>query len=141
MTERAKQARYDFARQREEARDRYFMRVWSCCVVLPTIVVGLSFVLIIASSARATFASDLPWVGGLILLVLLLGAVLGLPTAFVSARLRYGPKRSLSKGRCAKCGYDLRGSVSVVCPECGVAVADESILAAAPVERDDGTGV
>lgn len=26
------------------------------------------------------------------------------------------------EGRCAKCGYDLRGNVSGVCPECGAPV-------------------
>jgi|GEM_PF-2856401 len=31
--------------------------------------------------------------------------------------------RWLGEGKCAKCGYDLTGNVSGVCPECGTAVA------------------
>ncbi len=32
--------------------------------------------------------------------------------------------KSIRRGHCIKCGYDLRGAEHEVCPECGVAVAD-----------------
>jgi hypothetical protein len=43
-----------------------------------------------------------------------------IPTAFLWHRDRRSPP-----GRCRRCGYDLTGNESGVCPECGVEVADE----------------
>ena len=41
--------------------------------------------------------------------------------AFIRGPVRRWRRRR--KGRCLKCGYDLTGNVSGVCPECGGSVA------------------
>ena len=43
-------------------------------------------------------------------------AALALPTMFLIVRDR---RRRFGRGHCRKCGYDLTGNVSGVCPECG----------------------
>ncbi len=44
--------------------------------------------------------------------------VLAIPTAF----LFYRDRRRIPPGHCQKCGYNLTGNVSGVCPECGKAI-------------------
>jgi hypothetical protein len=46
--------------------------------------------------------------------------VVAVPTAFLWHR-----DRRMPPGHCQKCGYDLTGNVSGVCPECGTAVKSE----------------
>jgi hypothetical protein len=40
-------------------------------------------------------------------------------TAIVVTRVLYPPPPATKPGCCGKCGYDLTGNVSGVCPECG----------------------
>ncbi|MEE8169228.1 MAG: hypothetical protein V3T70_01655 [Phycisphaerae bacterium] len=44
----------------------------------------------------------------------------GIPTALMIIRDR---RRRIPPGHCRRCGYDLTGNVSGVCPECGTACA------------------
>lgn len=44
------------------------------------------------------------------------------PVPIISALVLLLPWPGARPGRCARCGYDLRGNVSGVCPECGAAV-------------------
>jgi len=48
--------------------------------------------------------------------------IVALPTAFLWRRGR----RRIPPGHCRKCGYNLTGNVSGVCPECGVMVPLET---------------
>jgi len=43
---------------------------------------------------------------------------IAIPTAF----LFYRDRRCIPPGHCRKCGYDLTGNVSGICPECGTVV-------------------
>lgn len=54
--------------------------------------------------------------------VMLLTAAL--PALWVRHRLKHGRKL----GFCARCGYNLTGNVSGVCPECGTAIAADELL-------------
>ncbi len=54
--------------------------------------------------------------------------VIGLPTAVSFYRARRS-KSLGQRGVCERCGYDLTGNSSGVCPECGT-----------PISRDDGGG-
>lgn len=49
----------------------------------------------------------------------LLGFIFGIKEGYVEAERDYRKQT----GRCAQCGYILRGNVSAVCPECGTPVA------------------
>ena len=49
------------------------------------------------------------------------GAVVGVVSYFVTWK-RGEAKERARQGRCLKCGYDLTGNISGVCPECGTAV-------------------
>jgi hypothetical protein len=49
--------------------------------------------------------------------------VLLAPAVFVTAVLWWRDRRRIPPGHCQKCGYNLTGNVSGVCPECGTAVA------------------
>jgi len=51
----------------------------------------------------------------------LLAALTGAPTAL----LLYQDRRRTRPGCCRRCGYDLTGNVSGICPECGVPIAKE----------------
>ena len=42
------------------------------------------------------------------------------------------------KGLCSRCGYDLRGNVSGVCPECGTARRTAATMLERPVNRGFG---
>jgi hypothetical protein len=44
------------------------------------------------------------------------------PTAIVEGR-----HRRRARGRCPACGYDLKGSTSIVCPECGLSPKREGV--------------
>ena len=64
---------------------------------------------------------------------------LGMPTSLVSVVLLWPfvlliPRR-WPVGRCAACGYDLRGNASGVCPECGTAVRVSAVTETAPDPR------
>ena len=39
--------------------------------------------------------------------------------ACITGWVGWHPRRRVGHGRCARCGYDLQGNVSGVCPECG----------------------
>ena len=53
----------------------------------------------------------------------LLGVWYSLPaTAFVGVAFLAAGKRAYPAGRCRKCGYDLTGNESGVCPECGTKI-------------------
>jgi hypothetical protein len=53
----------------------------------------------------------------------LVAAACALPLARLWAwRRRRRDRRRLRKGLCRRCGYDLRGNASGVCPECGSAI-------------------
>lgn len=54
-------------------------------------------------------------------------AVVGILMSFPFWTLLRGPVRRLFRrwrGRCLRCGYDLRGNESGICPECGEEVSD-----------------
>jgi len=42
----------------------------------------------------------------------------------LTATLWWRDRRRIPPGHCQKCGYNLTGNVSGVCPECGTAVAE-----------------
>jgi hypothetical protein len=48
--------------------------------------------------------------------------LVAIPTAYLCWRDR----RRIPPGHCRKCGYNLTGNVSGVCPECGVKIADRA---------------
>ncbi len=54
-------------------------------------------------------------------------ALLAMPTAVLWYRDRPFPR-----GQCAKCGYDLTGNVTGVCPECGAESDDKPAPPASP---------
>jgi hypothetical protein len=54
---------------------------------------------------------------------LIVGAILVTPMLLFWRR-NHRLRRRIREGRCRTCGYDLRGSVSSVCPECGVPAID-----------------
>lgn len=60
-----------------------------------------------------------------------LPAALGVAMALVLPGARFVAWRRLKgrrrRGLCEQCGYDLRGNVSGVCPECGRRVGDEAL--------------
>ena len=45
--------------------------------------------------------------------------LLGIVTGWLAGRLLFPPKVIYPPGKCQHCGYDLRGSESGKCPECG----------------------
>jgi predicted amidophosphoribosyltransferase len=47
-------------------------------------------------------------------------AMVGIPTAYLWWRDRRTPP-----GHCPKCGYNLTGNVSGICPECGTPIQAE----------------
>jgi hypothetical protein len=51
----------------------------------------------------------------------MLVAILASVSLLVSIRWRARRRRRASRGMCIQCGYDLRGNISGVCPECGCA--------------------
>jgi Flp pilus assembly protein TadB len=74
----------------------------ACCVT----VAGL----LAAAAARGEYAGVAVVVGMI--------AAAGLP-AWYWWRRPYRDARRAEKGLCVRCGYDLTGNVSGVCPECG----------------------
>ena len=50
-------------------------------------------------------------------------AIVGIPTAI----LWWRDRRRIPAGHCRKCGYNLTGNVSGVCPECGTAFRMENL--------------
>ena len=46
-------------------------------------------------------------------------------------------RRRRSRGECVLCGYDLRGNVSEVCPECGTRIVEATVEAS---EESDARG-
>jgi hypothetical protein len=52
---------------------------------------------------------------------LALALVVGLTVAWVTWK-RSEPADRQERGLCTRCGYDLTGNVSGVCPECGTAI-------------------
>jgi hypothetical protein len=81
--------------------------------------------------AVATVVSFVSRNGALFWIVVLVGPVVGVGVAI---RLRTAIVRSKrDPGACERCGYDLRGNVSGVCPECGLGSEREHEL-----EESDG---
>ena len=64
-----------------------------------------------------------PGVSSVLLFLVVGGIVWGALAVFLIVYLRM--TRTPPFGRCAQCGYNLRGNVSGVCPECGGPVPDE----------------
>jgi len=59
--------------------------------------------------------------GGLVVVPLWMSlGLVGVPTVV----LWWRDRRRIPPGHCRKCGYNLTGNVSGVCPECGTAVAE-----------------
>ncbi len=54
--------------------------------------------------------------------VILVSACTFIIAPFVGAAKHWWRTARHRRGRCRKCGYDLTGNVSGVCPECGAAV-------------------
>lgn len=52
------------------------------------------------------------------------GLKIGIAMAVASLVLIYWPRRRRNLGVCQRCGYDLRGNVSGICPECGLLTFD-----------------
>lgn len=76
---------------------------------------------VIARRPGAWVANGIMWSIALLLLAWPLVAVARLAVAIAVARRAAGTRRLVRSGRCAGCGYDLRGSVfRERCPECGV---------------------
>jgi hypothetical protein len=57
--------------------------------------------------------------GTLVAFIVLVMAAAGLSAWYWLSRPFQRDRRRRTKGLCTRCGYDLRGNVSRVCPECG----------------------
>jgi hypothetical protein len=75
----------------------------------------------VSRRAGAWLANGIVWSLALVIAARLLVSAARIPAAIVSAGRAAGQRRRASTGRCAGCGYDLRGSAfGERCPECGV---------------------
>ncbi|HEY2588350.1 MAG TPA: AAA family ATPase [Tepidisphaeraceae bacterium] len=74
-----------------------------------------------AGSVYAMFfqGNDLWQIAKLLLLAMILGVCSALGFHEFRARRRFHARERAAAGLCARCGYDLRGNTSGVCPECG----------------------
>jgi hypothetical protein len=63
------------------------------------------------------------WIGGIA------GLIIALNLEFTSRR----PRPKQRTGKCHWCGYDLRGNVSGICPECGTQIQKERALRRPPI--------
>ena len=73
-----------------------------------------------------------PGFGNMVLDELGLGYVVGcflgwnIPYAIALVVVMLLPRRYRESGHCTRCGYNLTGNVSGVCPECGLAIAPQA---------------
>ncbi len=91
---------------------------------------------VVCTTLAIHFKRQNPWAWFLLTLVslpLMVVAMVLAPTVFMLALLlplvpavlvATTPRPPYPKGYCRKCGYNLRGNTSGVCPECGTPLAD-----------------
>ena len=106
---------------RESKRPEWFVTLFTACVGgLSFGVVGLIVGLIVIPTFEYYGFGD-PFISEyLIPASILLGFVVAAVAAWKAYRFSRWEK--YAKGMCRKCGYDLRGNTSGVCPECGATV-------------------
>jgi hypothetical protein len=88
---------------------------WLLGVISDLVLFLLSLVAIDMGFAR------LPWLPSNAVFVFLLAMMIGLANGYSTMRLRRRKREAkcLPQGYCVKCGYNLTGNVSGICPECG----------------------